>query len=174
MTPDFDLRFKSMRRALTTVIIPAIEGDNQLAQEQAALLVAHLDMMAVQWSRADAYARLCRTELAQLVGRLDVAGGPETIAAGSRLLALAEDRRLAPAAGFHAMSAALEELVRAADRDGDGGFRAELHREVLLHGREQAARDRSWFVQCGFDVNAGELADIDVIIGRQAETLTNV
>lgn len=167
MNPDFDLRLKSMRRALTAVIMPAIERDNQLAQEQAALLVAHLDMIAVQWSRVDAYALLCRDALAELVARIDVSGGPETMAAGKRLSDLAKDRSLAPSPAFHAMSAALEDLVRAVDRDGDAGFRAALHRDVLLYGRDQAARDRAWFVQCGFDVNAGELADIDTILSRR-------
>lgn len=172
MTPEFDLRLKSMRRALTAVIMPAIERDNQLAQEQAALLVAHLDMIAAQWSRVDAYARLCRDALAELVARIEVSGGLETIAAGKRLSELAQDRSLAPSPGFHAMSAALEALVRAVDRDGDPAFRAALHRDVLLYGRDQAARDRSWFIQCGFDVNAGELADIDAILARHAESHT--
>lgn len=174
MTPDFDLRLKSMRRALTTVIIPAIEQGNPIAQEQAALLVAHLDMIAMQWSRADAYAHLCRDELAQLVGRIEVSGGPETMAAARRLTATAEDPALAASASFQAMSADLEDLVRAVDRDGDERFRSALHRDVLLHGREQAARDRSWFIQCGFDVNAGELTDIDEILGRHAEARANV
>jgi hypothetical protein len=169
MNPDFDLRLKSMRRALTTIIMPAIEPGNQLAQEQAAILVGQLDMLAMQWNRAEPYARLCHDELLRLVTGLRVAGGSETKAAWATLQAVASDHSAPAAAAFNSLSAAMEDLVRAADRDGDAAFRRQLHRDVLLYGHAQAARDRSWFVQCGFDVNAAELKGIDEILAAHAE-----
>ena len=81
MNPSFDLRFQSMRRAMTTVIMPALDPANQLAQEQAALMIAHLDMMTTQWSRVDAFARLCLADLVAVVTKLDPMGGAATNAA---------------------------------------------------------------------------------------------
>ena len=168
MNPGFDLRLKSMRRALTTVILPALDSGNQLAQEQAALMIAHLDMMATQWSRTDAYARLCLDDALTLVGQLDASGGPATQDAMDTLRASVGDIHDGPEAAYHRISGGLEALVRAVDVDGDADFRRRLHRALLLYGNRQAGRDRSWFAACGFDVNAAELPSIDELIGREA------
>ncbi len=172
MNPGFAVRLHSMRRALTTMIMPAIDPNNQIAQEQAALLSAHLGMLMTQWGHMDEYARLCLADLVEVARRLEAKGGSATLAAGDALTAGLQSPPRRAEAAFHAISAALEELVRAADLDGDAVFRAALHRAVLLHGNRQAARDRSWFIQCGFDVNAGELTSIDRLL-VETETMTN-
>lgn len=170
MNPGFDLRLKSMRRALTTVILPALDAGNQLAQEQGALMIAHLDMMASQWSRTDAYARLCLDDVLTLVGQLDAAGGDVTRAAMDALLATAGEAHDDPEAAYNRISGGLEALVRAVDVDGDADFRRKLHHALLLYGNRQATRDRAWFAACGFDVNAAELPSIDEMIGRGAHS----
>jgi hypothetical protein len=154
MNPGFAVRLHSMQRALTTMIMPAIDPNNQIAQEQAALLCAHLGMLTTQWDHMDEYARLCLADLVEVARRLEAKGGSATLASGD------------------ALTAALQSPPRAADLDGDAVFRAALHREVLLHGNRQAARDRSWFIQCGFDVNAGELPSIDRLL-VESETMTD-
>ena len=45
MNPSIELRIKTMVRALTEIIIPAIDRDNSLAQEQAGLLIGHLHVL---------------------------------------------------------------------------------------------------------------------------------
>ena len=166
MNPGFDLRLKSMRRALTTVIMPALEAGNQLAQEQAALMVAHLDMIASQWDKVDAFARLCLEDAVAVAGRLHAVGGPATQAAMDTVRASVSAIHAGPEAAYNSVSAALEALVRAVDIDGDADFRRTLHRELLLHGNRQAGRDRAWFAACGFDVNAAELPSIDELVGQ--------
>lgn len=168
MSPGFAVRLQSMRRALTTVIMPAIDPANQIAQEQAALMVAHIGMFEMQWERLDDYARLCRDDLIELVGRLDARGGAMTEAAAAELATMRHGPPHRAEAAYQALSAGLEALVRAADVDGEADFRATLRREVLLHGNRQAARDRAWFIACGFDVNAAELASIDELLGEAA------
>lgn len=166
MNPGFDVRLSSMKRALGTVIIPAIDPDNHLAQEQAALMLAHIGMLEAQWDKLDEYARLCVQDLVALTGRLAVAGGAETLAAATTLQSLAHRPSVRKEQAYRDLSGALEDLVRAVDRDGDRDFRRALHREVLLHGNRQAARDRVWFAACGFDVNTAELPSIEAMIGR--------
>lgn len=166
MSPGFAVRLQSMRRALTTVIMPAIDPSNQIAQEQAALMVGHIAMLSTQWERMDDYARLCLADIVDLAGRLEAKGGPATQAAADALTALSQSRPKSAETAFLEISAAIENLVRAVDVDGDPGFRATLHREVLLGGNRQAARDRAWFIACGFDVNAGELTSIETLLGE--------
>lgn len=164
MNPGFEVRLSSMRRALVTVIMPAIDPDNQLAQEQAALMLAHIGMLEAQWDKLEDYARLCVHDLVEVSGRIDAAGGAETLAAAAALATLAETPPARGEVAYRALSEALEELVRAVDRDGDADFRRTLHREVLLHGNRQATRDRVWFAACGFDVNTADLPSIEELI----------
>lgn len=166
MNPGFAVRLQSMRRALTTVITPAIDPTNLLAREQAALMAGHIAMMEMQWERIDAYARLCLEDLTTVAGRLNPEGGAETRAAADALSALLRNPPSRAERAYGDIGAALEDLVRAVDKDGDPAFRAHLHREVLLNGNRQAARDRAWFIACGFDVNAAELPSIDALLGE--------
>ncbi len=166
MNPGFEVRLSSMRRALTTVIMPAIDPGNPLAQEQAGLMLAHIGMLEAQWDKLEDYARLCVQDLIEVSGRINAAGGPETLAAAAGLAALAGKPPVRGEVAYRALSEALEGLVRAVDRDGDADFRRALHREVLLHGNRQATRDRVWFAACGFDVNTADLPSIETLIGR--------
>ncbi len=160
MSPDFDLRLDSMRRAMTNVVLPAIDPADSLALEQAALVVAHLSIMLQQWDRIGDYARLCLEDLRAVSALIEPRGGPRTAAAAADLAAAMEAPAASPNQDFRIGMAALEELVRAAEADGDAAFRAALRREVLLHANRQAVRDRTWFAASGFDVNAAQLLTI--------------
>lgn len=161
MSPEFDLRLDSMHRAMTNVVLPAIDPADSLAVEQASLVVAHLSMMMQQWDRIGDYARLCLQDLCAVVARLEPLGGPITVAAAAELTATMKASTASPNQGFRNGMAALEELVRAAEADGDPAFRTNLRREVLLHANRQATRDRAWFAASGFDVNVGQLPAIE-------------
>ena len=166
MSPDFDLRLDSMRRAMTNVVLPAIDPADSLAIEQASLVVAHLSMMLQQWDRIGDYARLCVAELGAVVARLDPRGGPLTLAAANELCATMAAPAASPNKAFRNAMAALEELVRAAEVDGDRAFRTDLRREVLLHANHQATRDRTWVAASGFDVNVGQLPTIEQLFSQ--------
>lgn len=164
MSPEFDLRLDSMRRAMTNVVLPAIDPTDSLAIEQASLVVAHLTMMMQQWDKVDAYARLCLDDIRALTGALQTAGGAQTIAAAAALRDAVDTADGSPGKIFRRAMAALEALVRAAEIDADPAFRRHLHREVLLHGNRQAARDRVWFAASGFDVNVSRLPTIEELL----------
>jgi hypothetical protein len=122
MNPGFEVRLSSMRRALATVIMPAIDPGNPLAQEQAGLMLAHIGMLEAQWDKLEDYARLCVQDLIEVSGRIDAAGGPETLAAAAGLAALAGTPPVRGEVAYRALSEALEGLVRAVDRDGDAAL----------------------------------------------------
>ena len=83
MTPDIDLRIASMVRAMEDVVRPAIDPLNSLAAEQAALIVGHLRLLAIQWNKAESYARTCLADLDATLDGLVPSGGPATRAAAA-------------------------------------------------------------------------------------------
>ena len=166
MNPGFDVRLTSMHRAMATVIIPAIDPENQLAIEQAALMLGHIGILAAQWDKVDDYSRLCLGDILAVARALRAGGGPATTEAAVQLQGLAQSPASRAEHAYQAIAGALEALVRAADVDGDEAFRRTLHQQVLLHANRQAARDRAWFVACGFDVNTKDLPSLDELVGR--------
>ena len=166
MNPGFDVRLTSMHRAMATIIIPAIDPENQLAKEQAALMLGHIAILAAQWDKVDDYSRLCLGDILEVARGLTARGGTATSEAASHLQSLAKNPDGRAEQAYHAIGGALEALVRAADIDGDEAFRRVLHKQVLLHANRQAARDRAWYVACGFDVNTADLPSLDELVGR--------
>ena len=76
-----------MLRAMEDVVGPAIDRANSLALEQSALVIGHLRMLAIQWSKADGYARACGADLERLIDTLAPNDGPMTQAAATSLAA---------------------------------------------------------------------------------------
>lgn len=159
MTPDIDLRIASMVRAMEDVVRPAIDPLNSLATEQAALIVGHLRLLAVQWSKVENYARACLADLDRTLEGLAPSGGPATRAAAADLAEAREPKGPAEA-HYKAVMRATDSLVRAAARDGEPAFRQALHHAVIAFSARQSLRDRSWFAASGFDLNPGELHSV--------------
>ena len=198
MTPDVGTRLDTIARALTEVIIPALPPHEVLALEQAALCVGHLGLLVEQHRHLADYEAVCLAEMASLTEGLLAAasGGPATTAAAGALRAEA-DRVGAPleagegpsvvpgaaAAGpggvpgpaasaahqrRNALAGAVDELIRAAGRDGDPEFRAATRRLVLAHGKRQSDRDRAWFRACGMDPDRASLPGIPEMLAAAA------
>lgn len=171
MIPDIELRLDSVRRALTEVILPAIDQGNSLAVEQTMLAIGHIGMIMGQVDKAADYVAICFADLATTMADLPVTGGADTTAAAAALAATlsspgqGEDCRNA----YRAATGALERLIRAVDSDGDADFRRELHRKVLAFTKRQAGRERSWFAASGFDPDARNLPSIPNMISAGRE-----
>ena len=155
-----------MVRAMQDVVLPAIDSANGLAREQASLVIGHLNLLAMQWSRADDYARVCLVDLEQTIGGLVPAGGPLTTAAAEGVqAALAVPGAAEPR--YKRVMAATDALVRAADQDADAAFADALRGNLLAFTLRQSTRDRAWFAGSGFDLRPSELSPIDdIIAGR--------
>lgn len=154
-----------MLRAMEDVVGPAIDPANSLALEQSALVIGHLRMLAIQWSKADGYARACGADLERLIDTLAPNDGPMTQAAATSLAAARQTDGGAELR-YKAMMAGVDALVRAAAEDGAPAFRETLKQGVLAFSSRQSLRDRSWFAASGFDPRPDELLAVDDIIAE--------
>jgi hypothetical protein len=165
MNPDFDLRLRSMQRALTECVLPALDPADALAQEQARLLLGHLAALRLQQRHAMRLEALEERALLAL-GRTLIAaaaGGTETARAAARL-----SHACATAT---AVGGAIEALVLASGRDGSAACAGEIARLVLAHGKAAALRGRAWFAAMGFDAEPEALPDIDEMLTSFAAEL---
>lgn len=165
MTPSIDLRISTIVRAMEDVVTPAIEEGNSLAREQAALIIGHLRLLSMQWSRAEGYARTCLDDLVDTVAPLKPLGGALTLAAGDQLAASLGSLGGAEAR-YKMVMAATDALVRAAESDGDPGFRSDLTVRLLDFSLRQSLRDRSWFAGTGFDLHPEQLLPVDDLVSE--------
>lgn len=160
MNPSVELRIRSMMRALTEVVLPAVDPHNALAQEQARLLLGHLHALALHHrdeSTLDALSDAALETLARaLLG--DSVGGAHTQAAAHAV------RQALPAADARALSRAVEELIVAAGIDGDADFQASSAALVLTHARTETWRGRTWFKAMNFDARPEQLPSIEHLL----------
>jgi hypothetical protein len=176
MVPDFALRLQSMMRALQEVILPALPKDQQLAQDQAKILLGNLRIMATQQDRVFQYLLVELREYAGLLRKLslEATGGAATDAAAARARAAldrAEPITTLPIPSqtevsdlLKSLKQAADELVHAAHEDGSGGFRQFLTAAVMQQSAAQILRERVWFSAAGFELDAGMLPSLDVVL----------
>ncbi|MGE0484391.1 MAG: hypothetical protein AB7Q81_09655 [Gammaproteobacteria bacterium] len=165
MMPSIELRLATMQRALREVILPAIDRDNPLAREQAQLLVAHLDLIGLQWRDAQACEAAAARAMTTLAARLlaEVTGGAQTDAALTALadvLARCETAGMVPTATRATLAAAIDTLVGAVYADGDAAARTGMADAILAHAAREARRDRAWFAANGMDPERASLPDL--------------
>lgn len=171
MMPSIELRLATMVRALEEVIVPAIAPGNDLAREQAQLLIAHLGLLGQHWQRAHRYDDLSCVAMLALAHRLATAaaGGTQTVAAAAALSAVIQSHDIDmqdSAARQASLAAAIDGLVSACGLDGAPAFRALLFSAIADHGAAQAERDRVWFAGCGMDPDSASFASIDEMLAR--------
>ena len=166
MNPSIDLRLRSMMRAITEVIMPAVDPHNSLAQEQIRLLLGHLHALSLQVAHAPGLAAIELNELQQLARELlaHAAGGPATQCAAARVTALRGGSDHA------ALAHAVEALLIASGEDGDAEFKHDSETRVLAFSRAQALRGRAWFKAMGFDTSPGSLPDIPTLLAASDRT----
>jgi hypothetical protein len=170
------VQIKSMVKAMTDVVLPAIDPANKLAQEQARLVVGMLGLMAQQLPLQfrfdrDELARLL--ELAAALGqaadgvaglRAGVERMGEAAAAAAQTL---EQARLGPEDVEHAvrqMRAVTSELVRAACAAADGPAMRRVQEAVLASSAQQLLRDRSWVLAQGWEPDPAAIPKIQELL----------
>ncbi len=160
MNPSLDLRIRTMIRAVTEIILPGVDKDNALAQEQARLLVGHLHALQQQQPYADRLAAIEGRALKALAHKLinASAGGSVTKAATARVAAAfqTDDRA--------ALSLTVERLIVDSAADGTEAFLQATNALVLKEAKAAANRGRAWFKLMGFDPEPEILPDIPTLI----------
>lgn len=169
MTPNPIIRLQSVVQTLEHVIVPAVDRDNSLAQEQCGLVLAQLRMLIGHMPYIGEYHALCLADIVATARAIAPAdGGRDTRDARAAL-----DRAVAAAAGFadasdgfHHVGHALDALLRAVARDGAPGFRGGVERATLDFSMRQSRRARAWFRDAGFDSDPAALPEIaDMVAG---------
>lgn len=162
MNPSLDLRLNSMIRAVTEVILPALDPENSLAQEQARLLIGHLHALLLQQPHAHRLAAIETQALTGLAAQLIAAsaGGPITQAATDRVSVALSNGDTA------AVSHALEALIIQSRTDGSTAFLRTVTQCVLDHAKADSLRGRTWFKLMNFDSNPAELSDIPTMLAQ--------
>lgn len=172
-----DIHIKSILKAMTDVILPAVDPQNKLAQEQARLCMGLLGMMAKQLplqyrfdcdelARLSAYA----AELQRIAK-----GGSQTRAALSALeqqsggaKALLENAKVSPQdilVAVRALREATGTLISSVYRDGDEASQERVQRATLAMSKEQLLRDRSWVLAQGWEPDPKAVPPIEQLLG---------
>ena len=158
MVPTHALRFQSMLRAITEVVIPAIDPAQKLALDQAYIIAGNLRLLLEQAGRTEDYDRAELADFRQLGQQLcGLLGDPdplfdEALAEGSR------DR----AAQLRRTKLAVDGLIKAAL--ADPALCKTAGSLVLEQSSRQLRRDRVWFAGAGFELDRQALPSLDDVL----------
>ena len=171
-----EIQLQSMIKAMTEVVIPAVDSNNDLASEQAQLVLGMLHLMAARlpWQfhfDVDALDRALQLSL-EVCKRGE--GGSQTNAALKSLDAAAA-RGHTVLAGAKAspedLEAAILELrektaraLEALHEDGEASAQKAIDRAVLNAAREQNTLERAWFAPQGWDAESEAPAPLETLL----------
>ncbi len=174
------LQIQSMIKALTDVVLPAVDPANKLAQEQTRLVLGTLGLMAQQYPLRFQFNCDELSRLLKLAGVLqEVArGGPEIAACVGKMVVAAavagrtlERAQAGPDAVEQAvreMRAATSQVVRSVYIDGDEAALKQVESAVLAHAKDQLLRDRSWVLTQGWEPDPAALPKIQDLLEARA------
>lgn len=172
------LMIPAMVKAMTDTVLPALDPENKLANEQARLVVGMLHLMS---SRLPLLARYDRTELGHYVGLAARVGaeshGAEATARAVQDLAAAAkeaEKTLGRAGADPAdVERALFELrgrvgalVSALSEDGDEASRAAVRRTIVEASRAEIERARAWILPQGWEGDPASLPPIEDLLAE--------
>lgn len=170
------LQIPAMIKAMTDVVIPALEPGNNVAQEQARLIVGMLGLMSARLPLMFAYDR---DELKRYLSLSDsllkhVKGEAPALAAVKELDACAAhgaevlDRARAEPGELEAavlsLRARVSALVRIVYEEADPATRCAVSRAVLSASKDQLERERSWLIPQGWETDPAALPSIEKLI----------
>lgn len=172
-----ELQIKSILKAMTDVVLPALDPNNPLAQEQARLCMGMLSLMAVQLPlqyRYDCDELRRLIELSRHVQGLDGMSdlAPKALADMDSLAGLAEDvlsrARAEPDEVLQAvrsLRAVAGQVVQEAFANDEAGERSgALQSAVMRTSQEQLLRERSWVLTQGWEADPKGVPAIDTLI----------
>lgn len=171
MNPDIDLRLKSILKALSDVILPALPADERLARDQANLVMGHLNIIAEQWKHALTFELENLALACELAGEL--AGFNVEPALGEDLIASLSAAESVDRSSYDAVSDAHRQLKAVIDRllavgQGKTPMPPAMLAAVLRYNQRRAPRERIWHRGAGLDPDAAQLAPISALFERSA------
>jgi predicted nuclease with TOPRIM domain len=171
------LQLPAMIKAMTDVVIPALEPGNRMAQEQARLIVGMLGLMAARLPLMFAYDRdelerylsLSDTLLKHVNGKASALAAAKELDASAAHGAEVLDRARAEPGELEAavlsLRAKVSALVRSVYDEGEPAIRGAVSRAVLSASKDQLDRERSWLIPQGWEADPSALTPIEKLIG---------
>jgi hypothetical protein len=181
MVPDFALRFQAMIRSLREVILPALPNGQMLAIDQANILIGYLGIMALQHDKVFDYLLAELSEYAELVNAMveDAPGGEsndETVVAARAALAKATHilkmsipRQSELSGVVTSLKKSADELLCAARQSETAALGQASANRVMEQAGRQIMRERAWFRESGFELDADKLPSIDEVLYSRRE-----
>lgn len=173
MLPSVEIRIQNLIKAMQQVVLPAVSADNKLAQEQAQLVIAHLQMLGLHWDKAHRFERSSFEAMRRLATALckSAAGGARTTVVVQALARAIEDSMAMPAStapqiaeAITVLGTAVDRLILAISEDADSQSRRLTQALILDYAKLQARRERTWFASNALDPDHGELSTIEAML----------
>ena len=173
MLPDISIRINNLIKAMEKTIAPAIDPDNGLAKEQAALVVSHLRMLDQQWDTAYLYEkgsyenmRALSAHLVSLAEKYEP--GKSTTLELSETLGTMPDELPLTVSGISTLTANLgtivDRVITDCFRSGSETFKTALTNIVLDYNAKQSARERIWFGANKLDPDITDLSTMEEML----------
>lgn len=168
MQPGFELRLRTMMKAISEVVLPAIDPANRQAQEQARLVLGSLEVIRQQidfahWYESADLISLCNLAVELMAikdaGRFEVLGElrGNGVALISRWDVSLPQLREASRALREAISAAVDGIYAEAPQVA----RSAVHKLVLSHAEGQLSRERAFIAGTRWDGYPESLLSIE-------------
>ncbi|BBO28304.1 hypothetical protein AltI4_26920 [Alteromonas sp. I4] len=144
MTPSIDLRLQTMMRSVQQSILPALDTEDSLAQEQVKLLMGHIAALQLQCGKEQDVCDLENQHLKALALDLiaKAEGGADTQKAINVMTQALEDDN------YVLLSLATENALAATD--ASEAFKSYSWDAVITYSTEAAKRAKDWFKPMGF------------------------
>ena len=173
MLPDISNRITNIIKAIEKTITPAIDPENGMAQEQAALSIGHLKMLEQQWNYAYIYEKGSFDNMLALASELNrvATGGAATINAQNALSfalkSLPTELPLTPLEineHTKALGEAVDGLIHACYEDANSEMKQTLFDTILSYSSKQSSRERVWFSANNLDPDSSDLVSMEEML----------
>lgn len=165
-----DLQIQSIIKSLTDVVLPALDPDNKLAQEQSRLIVGLLGLMARQLPLqfrydCDELSRLLRfaDDLQGAAGATDAALAIER-ARGAQVLERAGADPGEVLRAVRELRASTGALISRVFESDDGAAQDRVQKTVLAMTSEQLLLERAWLKSQGWEPDPDAVPDIATLL----------
>ena len=167
MQPSFDHRIRTMNKALTEVILPAIEPDNKGAVEQLQLVVGSLNLMNEQIDYAHWFEVTDGRSMVTMAEKLAGISGQSIDPATEKAIASVRDAGsrhnvtlTAVRQANYDLREALSAMITRILENSDATTHRAVSLAVIDMSEDQTSRERAFVAKTGFDVFPDSLKSI--------------
>ena len=167
MQPSFDHRIRTMNKALTEVILPAIDPDNKGAVEQLQLVVGSLNLMNEQIDYAHWFEVTDGRSMTAMADKIATLAGQPVDDATATAIAAVRDAGSRHNLTLSAIRQAnydlretLSAMIARVLESSDAATHKAISLAVIDMSEDQTSRERAFVAKTGFDVFPDSLKSI--------------